>query len=249
MKLVSVSLFDLDSTLYKGQQGYVILDFPIFLEKRGLFEQDTLQKLEDLKSLYQDRKIERTPFVLQLIEFYYRGITHQPVVKIEQAAHDFWLQMADSAWFTYSIELVNFMNKITRTILVSGSSLVPLRYIQQQFCFDELHATTGIIEHGVFTGAYRREDERATSEAKDLFVNALSTQLQIDRETSFAFGDSESDIPLLKAVIPDNGFVLGAKNGFSAYAKEQGWNILNYSDNIMEVVRKRVLQITERKVQ
>lgn len=139
------------------------------------------------------------------------------------------------------------MKRFTTNILISGSPLELLRLVQKQFDFTELYATTGCIEQGVYTGDYRKEDERATAEAKERLIRALNKRLHFDPDTSFAFGDSESDIPLLEVVNPQNSFVLGAREELIRPAKTNGWTVLKYEDDVVSTVRARVLEVFPQK--
>jgi phosphoserine phosphatase len=112
------------------------------------------------------------------------------------------------------------MSKYTKALIVSGAPLNPLHDVQEHFKFAELHATAGCIEEGVYTGRYNIE--LATSGAKNAFMKTLVSRIHVDPEKSFAFGDSESDIPLLEAVNPRNSFVFGEKEEIVHYAKHKG---------------------------
>ena len=236
-----VSFFDFDKTLYKGQRGYVIFDFPHFLEPYGLFSTEALDKLEDLLISYRNHEIDRTTFALDVIKYYYLGIKGKTVVEIEDAASEFWAIQSHKAWYSYSIDLVNLMNQHTTTILVTGSPIEPLRYIQEFFNFHEIHATTGLInEQGVFTGQFLSKDERATSQAKKIFLNKFEKRFAYASYRSFAFGDAESDIPLLEAIDPKNSFVLGEGEELLELIKKNGWQHLKHEETVMSSVQDRV---------
>jgi phosphoserine phosphatase len=65
-------------------------------------------------------------------------------------------------------------------------------------------------------------------------------RMNIDTEKSFAFGDSESDIPLLQAVAPKNSFLIGGDVRSRESAEQNEWNLLDHNENILDRVKARV---------
>jgi phosphoserine phosphatase len=244
MPLTSLSLFDLDSTLYKGKKGYVIFDFPYFLYDRGRFSSRYIDELEDLMRRYKSGLLGRKEFALEVISVYYNGLKSQSTYEIEKEANQFWQEEPKNLWYPYTLELVTEMNIHTETILVSGS---PFRVLQCMPIWDDFvakYATSGEVSSDVYTGEAR---ELATQDAKKRLIQDLS----FDPDTSFAFGDSQSDTPLLEAVNPKNSFLfcsdeksLREHDGqLYEVAKSKGWQILRYSENVMNIVKARVKEI------
>ena len=244
---LSVSLFDLDSTLYKGEQGYVILDFPCFLNTHGRFDDRYVAELKGLKSEYKSGRLSRPDFALAVIDVYYRGLNGQSTYEIEQEAMLFWRSNSTSAWYRYTLELIHEMKCYpTKLVLVSGSPMDVLQHMPIWSDFDEKqrYTTTGKVEEGKFVSVL---DETATDDAKQRLIE----KMVFDPSVSFAFGDSDSDVPLLNAVDGRNSFVfceseekLRGHKVLYQTAKDKGWHILRYDDDkVMSTIRARLHQV------
>jgi HAD superfamily phosphoserine phosphatase-like hydrolase len=236
MKKTSLCFFDFDNTLYRGKHRYLILDFPEFLAARKLFDEKELSGLEDLTRLYINQSIGRDEFAVRVIESYYKGLTGQSTDEINQQAHMFWRKRDHDFWFSYTIPLVNFMKNYTTTVLVSGSPMEILSFVYRDIGIKVLYGTRGIIEKGIYTGAFHLHDEMATYHAKEKLMTELSAGYQFNPHTSFAFGDSESDIPLLRSVDPANAFMIGEGKEIALLAQENKWTVFRHDDDILRLI-------------
>jgi len=238
----SVALFDLDYTLYKGemQQYHVILDFPYILDKTGLFQKNVLDKMKKAYDDYKQKKIDRKVFADNTIQFYYEGVKGQSVKDIENVAKQ-WMLKSTNLWYPYTYELVELMRNMSiPTIIISGSPIEPLALIKQELGVDNLYATRGKIDwQGTFTGEC--EAEFANAEAKDLLIQSFN----FNPDLSFAFGDSESDYPLLESVNPKNSFLFrdNLEDSISRNATAKGWQVHKREMYIIEAVRRRLGEI------
>ncbi len=68
----------------------------------------------------------------------------------------------------------------------------------------------------------------------------LSQVLAYDPGTSFAWGDSESDLPLHMSVNPRNAFLLGAPANLRLQGLDNNWNIPENEDEILNNVTERI---------
>ena len=241
MSQQSLALFDLDYTLYKGEVGYhhVILDFPYILHENGLFPKEVLDKMKKEYAVYKQTK-NRKIFADNTIQFYYEGVKGQSVKDIEDIAKQ-WLLKSTDLWYPYSFELVELMrNSAVPTTIISGSPIEPVALIKQELGVDNVYATRGKIdEHGNFTGEC--EVEFANAEVKKRLIQTFD----FDPDSSFAFGDSESDFPLLDAVNPKNSFLFcdDLENPISKNAAANGWQVHKREMGVVEAVRNRLSKI------
>jgi len=232
------SFFDFDNTLYKGQSRYLILDFSTYIEKQGVFKSQELHYLHCLLTTYLEGRINRHDFAVQVVKSYYRGLTGCPEIEIAELARQYWDQLQTEAWFPYTHQLLNLVNKFTTTILISGSPLEVLHHVIKPLGIREIYASKGVIQNGVYSGSM--EQEMATQSAKARSMRELSTKLSFNPTTSFAFGDSESDFPMLLAVDPINAFLLGAKESLKNKIMDNNWNLLDKDTEILEHVQARI---------
>jgi HAD superfamily phosphoserine phosphatase-like hydrolase len=252
-----ICLLDLDTTLYKGEFGYVIADLFVFLKNEGLFSHPA----EDMKTFIKDMILsatDRTRFALELITQYYRGLKGKDIKDIDAAFTRFWETKNTKALYSHTIPLLSRMNNNEyETIIVSGS---PKESLSQDFrkiiSFKKLYATHGKIKGTKYNGECTDFDERATDRAKSWVVSAIRETQEFDKDNSFAFGDSESDIPLLSAVNPKHAFFVfhttepfawedvaklkDKKEFIEETYKDSKWHFVEVGDELIQEVDKEL---------
>jgi len=238
------SFFDFDNTLYKGRSRYLILDFAEFLDGKSCFDPVEKQKIKSLFSSYKKGFITRHDFGVLVVESYYRGLMDIEVKKIQDLAASFWGHIKTEAWFSYTIPLLKILNTATILILISGSPIEILEIINNTLSFNKIYASMGVIKNGIYTGLTWKE--MATYTAKADVMESLSKTSSFDPATSFAFGDSESDYPLLNSVCPQNAYMLGAVIGDKTPGKNFGWNYLDQEEEVLNSVNSRIITLFQR---
>ena len=101
--------------------------------------------------------------------------------------------------------------------------------------FSELLGITGAIsskakidENGKFTGEM---EFFAQGENKAIAIRELAEQRGIDLEESYAYSDSESDIPMLNAV--GHAFAVNADRQLAKVAHENQWPLLSFTHPVL----------------
>jgi len=234
----SFSFFDFDNTIYEGQSRYFILDFTNFLEERRSFDFAELENIKSLFSSYYQGSINRHDFGVLVVESYYRGLLGRNEKEIFNHALDYWDRVQAKSWFSYTIPLLEMINKATTSILVSGSPFEILEIVKNTLGFKEIYASKGIIQNGIYTG--HTAQEMATYSAKAKLMVELSDTFSFNPATSFAFGDSESDFPLLESVAPDNAYLFGASANLKKQVNDNNWNLLDQENEILDHVNLRI---------
>lgn len=234
----SYVFFDFDNTLYKGQSRYLILDITNYLFKRGSFNSIEFENINNLFSSYFQGIINRHDFGVRVVESYYRGLTGLYEKEILDITRDFWDRFQANSWFSYTIPLLKMINNSTIKILVSGSPVEVLEMIKKPLGFKEIYASKGTIKNGIYTGFTTKE--MATSSAKSKLMLDLSHTIAFNPAKSFAFGDSESDFPLLEAVTPDNAYLFGASESLKRQVADRNWNLLDQEKEILDHVNSRI---------
>ncbi len=238
MPIDSYSFFDFDNTIYKGQSRYLILDFSIFLEERGSFSSAELENIRSLFSAYYQSSINRHDFGVLVVEAYYRGLSNIPEKEIYDQATQYWNRIQTNAWFPYTIPLLKIANNATTSILISGSPIEILEIIKKTLGFKEIYASIGIIQKGIYTG--HTKQEMATYSAKAELMKQLARKFSFNPATSFAFGDSESDFPLLESVYPKNAYLLGATSDMKKPGVNNNWNLMEQDNEVLDSVNSRM---------
>jgi len=234
----SYSFFDFDNTIYKGQSRYLILDFANFLEERSGFDSAEFKNIKSLFSSYYQGSINRHAFGILVVESYYRGLSGRNEKDIFNHALNYWDSNQADAWFPYTIPLLKMINNQTTSILVSGSPIEILEITKNALGFKEIYASKGIIQNGIYTGLTKNEMATDTSKAK--LMQELSDTLSFNPATSFAFGDSESDFPLLESVDPKNAYLLGDTSIMKKPGVDNNWNFLDQENANLNNVNSRI---------
>jgi phosphoserine phosphatase len=107
--------------------------------------------------------------------------------------------------------------------------------------FAELLGITGAIssrakidENGKFTGEM---EFFAQGENKAVAMRELAAERGIDLESSFAYSDSETDIPMLQAV--GHAFAVNPDRALAKMAHDSQWAILSFSHPVRAHDRSR----------
>lgn len=233
----AVALFDIDDTL---TQGNTTVSFGTFLyENEVLLETAWLQMLQDIeeykKSDHGKEAYER--FAKNVLSDFAYGLMGKKTDLIVNEAHRFFQIALQGQWNGYRVHnfagpLVGILkeHKIL-TIAISGSPFEILVPIKDYLGFDVLHTTDFGKDDDIFTGevvlnlAVDREKERVIRDLKSM----------INFGASYAFGDTEHDLPLLECV--GNPFVLGNNANLQRIGDERGWNVVPNGKGVLEMVR------------
>ncbi|HVB50676.1 MAG TPA: HAD-IB family hydrolase [Acidimicrobiales bacterium] len=107
--------------------------------------------------------------------------------------------------------------------------------------FAELLDITGAIssrslidEHGKFTGEMAFF---AQGENKAVAIREIAEQRGIDLSESYAYSDSETDVPMLEAV--GHPFAVNADRTLARYAHEHQWPLLTFSHPVTALSRSK----------
>ncbi len=236
----SLAFFDIDGTL---TDGFTIYSFAEFLYKKGHFRASCFDLMQQDKATYQGS--ERTEqdyhsFAVKLVEHYAQGLRDQPADYIRSLSTSFLEsalqnQIADYKVHGFAAALVRMMNPIATTIAISGSPEESLFPLVTYLGFQELNSTLIGIEQGLYTGQVVRN--LAIGKSKRQLVGTYLVD-EVSLETSFAFGDSIQDVPVLEAV--GNAFVMGGNPGLQKIGRQKGWFVISAQDDIVRVVKERI---------
>ena len=245
MKKYSFSFFDLDNTLYKGKRNHVVFDFPIYLNKIGLFPDQLIQKTNKKIKEYENKEIDRQRFVLNTLSCFYQGIKGYSTKEIDNLAQKFWAENLPNAWYHYVEDLINLLRDYSKTIVVSGSPLEVITPVKDFLKIHEIYGTIGNLStNDYFDGTFDIAKEMATAQAKERLIKSLTQKYPIDKSHSFAFGDSESDFPLLQSVKNKNAFLITSKPDIKEFGTKQNWQVISHNADLSTIVRDRLEETT-----
>jgi len=115
------------------------------------------------------------------------------------------------------------MNSIGKTVAVTGAPFHLMFELNNIFNFDKIYGTTFEVKDYIYTGKIKK-DRSIASEKRKVIKNYISKN-NINLKKSFAFGDTEQDIPLLESV--SNPFPLNPNKELIKKSKIKGWSYIN----------------------
>jgi phosphoserine phosphatase len=236
----SLAFFDIDGTL---TDGFTIFSFAEFLTGKGCFHPSSLDLMQHDRATYQGSKRSEQDyheFAVKLVDHYAQGLKDQQADVILSLSPSFLEsalqnQIADYRIHGFAPLLVQMINPIATTIAISGSPRESLISLTSYLGFQELNSTLIGMEGGRYTGQVDRN--LAISGSKRQLVSAYLDH-GVNLETSFAFGDSVQDVPILEVV--GNPFVMGGNPELQNIGRRRGWFVTSTEDDIVSVVKNRI---------
>lgn len=231
----SVVLFDVDNTLING---FSIMRFARHLFKRKVVTSRVYTQLRQDMKLPKNTHEEYTHFAVEIVSHFYAALGGKTAGQIDEEGRLF-LQDYQKHLKPFARELVEEMKGQGQTIAVSGAPKEAFLPLARKLGIQKTHLLEGEIANGVYTGAVKvnmalgNEKEKAVAEI---------TGTGFNRQSSFAFGDSSHDLPILLAV--DNPFVVRRRNSdLVTLARSNGWPLVD-NRNIIQKVKRRIAEVT-----
>lgn len=216
---IKAAFFDVDGTLVKG---FLICAFPAYLEKQGFFDSEANARIQELLKKYVGGEISYRQVAARIPVEYAKGIKGQEKKKISRLARSFIKDYRKNI-FLHAKPLVELMNKNGfLTIAISGSPTEAIEGLSflgiKKFYGTELSVSRGKYAGKIKSNLVIRENKRK------LFLE-ITNNLNIDAKNSFAFGDTEQDLPMLEWV--SHSFAVNPSKGLLEAAKKKDWQVCN----------------------
>lgn len=224
MKERSVVLVDIDNTIYNG---YIVLDIIESQNRLGLLSNQGYDLMLKGAEKYKEKRVKYEVFAKQLLLDWAEGLKGISYQLAKEHATAF---LADSARFhPYSKKLKTFLPTYDIYLVTGEPEFIaePVRYIVQ---VDGVLATTFELNtNGVFTGGV--SDYLAHRDEKRDRLSAI--MMGYNRANTFAFGDSDADIEMLKLVV--HPVCVSPKGLLLEHAEKYEWIICN-PDNVEQKI-------------
>lgn len=227
----AVALFDIDKTLV---HEFTIFPFVDMLVDQGVVERGISEALKNDRRRHKNKETTYQQFADDVVTHYCQGLRGKSKHQVEGVGRMFLAFARPVMLCGFSQELVREMNKHARTIAISGAPIEALQPLADHLHIAEIYGLEAEVSNGYYTG--RVKTNMAIREEKERQIASLS-KAGFSVETSFAFGDSDSDIPILKAVT--NPFAVNPNQALREIAESNGWEIVN-SKNILSRVKIRL---------
>jgi phosphoserine phosphatase len=217
-----------------------MLDALDYLRGLGIITFSTADQLIREEREYRFHR-DRRQFSLNTGRIFYRALAGTSEESLSSAVTRFWDMYWPDSLFPFTIPLMSLLSAHTRTVLISGSCRELLTPLQERLRADYLFATSGRKQHGRFDG--RLAYELGSAGAKERKLQVFRKSLPWDPSYSLAMGDSDGDIPLLKAVDARNAFVVAFGRSRPQFPVDPGWSVMYSEDEVLPAIKRRTLKI------
>lgn len=228
----AVTFFDIDNTLVRE---FTVFNFVDFLVAEGLFDSRAQNRVERDLAYYTLHKDYRR-FAVDVVKHYCSGLKDQMETEVEQAGRDF-LEIYKALLFPFASDLVQLMNREGKTVAISGAPREAFIPLKEFLKISDAHLLEAEIVGDHYTG--RPKVNMALDEEKRAVVQTIKGAVY-NPAVSFAFGDSNHDLPILEAV--SNPFAVNPNRELRRIALDRNWPIVNET-NILEMVRERIADL------
>jgi HAD superfamily hydrolase (TIGR01490 family) len=219
---ITAAFFDVDGTLIKGNA----IDHYLYLSTKNI-------SLIDRWKLYL-RVVIQIPYYMLLDrisrtkfnEVFYRNYCDKSVAHLQDLSQKYFAEKLCDRLFPAAKDCIIQHKKNGKCIvLVSGSLDVIISPLAKFLCADVILTVSLKINNGCYTGEIIGDS--ITDEGKARAIQNLAEQLDIDLSKSYAYGDSISDLPMLKSV--GHPVAVNPDRTLNKIAKQNGFSIKYWS--------------------
>jgi len=226
--LAGIALFDVDGVLVKG---FTMLSFGRYLFRQGMVPRwRWLRVLGDYVA-YRSGAISYAQFASASVDDFAQALAGLDRAKLLRAAEGLCQQQIRLYWYAEPLVKM-FKEQDFLTVAVSGSLEECLLPLQARLGLDEFYGTVfEMYPNGVYTGRVTRN--MALRSCKEAVASTLGQRA--DFSNSFAFGDTDQDLPILESVT--HPVAMNGKGRLLRVAASRGWKAITYRHDVLGQVR------------
>ncbi|MDO8625504.1 MAG: HAD family hydrolase [Candidatus Diapherotrites archaeon] len=188
MKAIRIFLFDVDGPIYRG---HMIVDFSVFLAKKGLFDEKALAGMHETVKRYKHHRLAYKHVITGALKAYAKGVRGQSENRIRQEAKRYIRQFRSSVY----PESVRRLRRLKKTARVGLVSLSPLECVQELerligIRFDYTYGTIFGVKHGRFDGTRKAHNP---VDIKIVEIRKALKRFRVAPADAVFFGDTITD--------------------------------------------------------
>ena len=222
----SVALFDIDNTMYDGFSYFELLEKQV---SESLINKQVLDDAKASMQKYKSKLQDYETTIVELIDIYAGGLKGKEYGAVFESTKQFY--RSTEKFFPYVKPTIKELRGSHDIALVTGEPQFVAEAVAELFGVKSYYCTEYEIQGGKFTG--RVKDYLASRHEKHDAIRHLMQGHGI--KNSFAFGDSEGDIEMLRAV--EYPICLNCTDGLHAVAENEGWHMPDMQE-VVELVEK-----------
>lgn len=221
----SVALFDVDNTLYDGFSLYGVLENEV---KAGILTPSVLRVCQQVLQDYKNGDADYEASVLKVLKVHAKGLAGQKYDQALELAIDFYKNTKH--FYSFAQPVIRLLSTNHDSVLVTAEPGYASESIMKVLGANNSKCTIYEVIDGIFTGNVAT----ALASRHDKHNAIRATMQNYQKQNSFAFGDSEGDIEILKVV--EHAICINASDGLKVEAYKHGWRIVEPND-IHELVK------------
>ena len=200
--------------MYDGFSYFALLEKQV---GEGLIKQETLTAALASMQKYKAKTQDYETTIVELLDIYAAGLKGAKYIPVLESTRQFY-EKSDK-FFVYVGLTFKALQGSHDIALVTGEPQFVAEAVKELFGANSYYSTEYEVIDGTFTGSVKSY-LASRHEKHDAIKHLMQGH---SAKSSFAFGDSEGDIEMLRAV--EYPFCLNATDGLRAIAAEKGWNM------------------------
>jgi len=217
----AAAFFDLDKTILAKSSSFVFAR-PFY--KEGLIGRSTVVRSAYAQFMYLVSGADHDQMEA-MREYMSKLVTGWPADKVQQIVGETLDEIVDPLVYEEAVALIEEHKAAGRdVIIISSSGTDVVEPIGQRLGVDLAIGTQVAIEDGVYTGEIVFY---AYGEGKAEAMRTLAAERGYDLEASYAYSDSQTDLPMLEVV--GHPFAVNPDADLRRVAVEREWPILDFA--------------------
>jgi len=208
----SVALFDIDNTMYEGFSYFELLEKQA---NEGLISAQVLDEAKTSMQKYKSKLQDYETTTVELLDIYATGLKGKSYDDVLESTKEFY--QSSEKFFSYVIPTVEELRNSHDIALVTGEPQFVAEAVAELFRVESYYCTKYEVRAGKFTGNIKSY-LASRHEKHDAIKHLMQGH---GAKKSFAFGDSEGDIEMLRAV--EYPVCLNCTDGLRAIAEKERW--------------------------
>ena len=210
----SIALFDIDNTMYDGFSYFELLAKQV---GEGVLKPQVLDDAKACMQKYKSKLQDYESTIIELLDIYAAGLKASSYDTVLESTKEFYAN--SDKFFSYVRPTIQKLRDTHDIALVTGEPQFVAEAVKELFDIQSYYSSEYEVIEGQFTGkvtiylASRHEKHDAI---KHLMQGHGA-------QKSFAFGDSEGDIEMLRAV--EYPICLNPTDGLRSIADKEGWHM------------------------
>lgn len=222
----SIALFDIDNTMYEGFSYFELLEKQVY---EGLIDKQIFDNAKASMQKYKSKLQDYETTIVELLDIYAAGLREKKYDAVLESTKEFYRN--STKFFSYTKPTIEELRNSHDIALVTGEPQFVAEAVAERFKLESYYCTEYEVQAGKFTGSVK--SYLASRHEKHDAIKHLMQGHGV--KNSFAFGDSEGDIEMLRAV--EHPVCLNSTDGLRDIAEKERWHVPNVQE-VTELVKK-----------